>query len=246
MKKCFFLRGLVREAGHWNGFLERFAAEFPGIEPVALDLPGNGAHFRAISPLSVPAMTDLVRAEFQRKCGSENYIFALSLGAMVGLDWLHRFPGEFKKAVLVNTSVRGLSPLHHRLRPQNYARIASMMMSGKTALVERSILEMTSMRSEKFDEITKDWVKIQEARPVSVKNAVRQLIAAARFHPPQEKPAIPVLILNGAGDRLVNPECSHALAQHWKLPVHVHPTAGHDLTLDEPDWVVEKLREFFR
>jgi len=45
-KKWFFLRGLVREAGHWSGFLEKFAEAFPDCEPIPLDIPGNGRHFQ--------------------------------------------------------------------------------------------------------------------------------------------------------------------------------------------------------
>lgn len=243
-QKWFFLRGLVREAGHWSGFLERFESAFPGSEAVPLDLPGNGARFRETSPLTVSEMTEIVRAEFLEKKGAENHLFALSLGAMVALEWLHRWPSDISSAVLVNTSVRGLSPLHHRLRPANYSRILKMMLSGKPAFVEKNILEMTSNESARHAELTEAWVKIHETRPVSRTNSIRQLVAAARFHPPKEKPAVPLLILNGAGDQLVHPLCSQAIAAHWGIPVRVHPSAGHDLTLDAPDWVIERLLEF--
>ncbi len=243
-QKWFFLRGLVREAGHWSGFLERFEKAFPGREAVPLDLPGNGIHCKEKSPLTVGAMTQLVREEFLRKKSGDDHLFALSLGAMVALEWLHRWPGDIKSAVLVNTSVRGLSPLHHRLRPLNYGRILSMMFARDLASVERGILAMTSNERARHAELEAEWVKIQSERPVSRANSVRQLIAAARFHPPREKPALPLLILNGAGDQLVDPRCSQALASHWKLPLEVHPSAGHDLTLDAPDWVIAKIKTF--
>jgi pimeloyl-ACP methyl ester carboxylesterase len=243
-QKWFFLRGLVREAGHWSGFLELFERSFPDHEAIPLDLPGNGVRFRESSPLSVPRMTELVREEFLRKKGKDNHIFALSLGAMVALDWLKRWPKDVSSAVLVNTSVRGLSPIHHRLLPQNYARILRMMLSGEKSFVERNILEMTSNNQGRFEELTEAWTKIQQERPVSVTNSVRQLIAAARFRPPRNKPDLPILLLNGACDRLVSPSCSQALAQHWHIPVQVHPDAGHDLTLDAPEWVIEQLRKF--
>lgn len=243
-QKWFFLRGLVREAGHWSGFLERFEKAFPDREAVPLDLPGNGVHFREASPLSVGEMTAFVRKEFLKKKGESNHLFALSLGAMVALEWLHRWPKDIESAVLLNTSVRGLSPLHHRLRPQNYPRVLKMMLSGDKTFTESSILAMTSNNTARHEELTAAWVKIQEQRPVSVKNSLRQLLAAARFHPPQKKPSLPLLILNGGGDQLVHPNCSQAIAKHWKIPVKVHPSAGHDLTLDEPEWVIEQLKGF--
>jgi len=243
-QKWFFLRGLVREAGHWSGFLERFAEAFPDREVIALDLPGTGTHFREASPSTVTEIAALVRQEFLAKKGEDNHLFALSLGAMVALEWLDRWPGDLRSAVLVNTSVRGLSPIHHRLRPKNYLRILKMIASRNQKFMERTILEMTSHNRERFEELTESWVQIQKQRPVSLANKVRQLAAAVRFHPPKKKPTLPLLLLNGAGDQLVNPACSQAIAKLWKLPVHVHPTAGHDLSLDAPDWVIEKLREF--
>lgn len=242
----FFLRGLVREAGHWAGFLERFRAAFPGREAVALDLPGNGAHFREPSPLSVARMAESVRAEYLARRGPANHLFALSLGGMVGLEWLRRWPGDFRSTVLVNTSVRGLSPFHQRLRPRNYARILTLMFSGDPAAVERKILEMTSHNLDRREELVRAWTEIHRLRPVSPRNAVRQLWAASRFRPPRERPPVPTLVLNGARDELVNPACSKALAGHWGLELRVHPEAGHDLTLDAPDWVLEQLRTWPR
>lgn len=243
-QKWFFLRGLVREAGHWSGFLERFEAAFPDRQAIPLDLPGNGVRFRDKSPLSVPAMTAAVREEFLKLRGEENHLFALSLGAMVGLEWMRRWPTDFRSAVLLNTSLRGLSPFHHRLLPRNYRRMFRMIFSGDPAFVERNILEMTSHKQEAFSDLIFQWTEIQRLRPVSLTNGLRQVVAAARFRPPQEKPTVPILLLNGAGDQLVDPTCSQAIARHWNLPVHVHPTAGHDLTLDASDWVLDQIREF--
>lgn len=243
-EKWFFMRGLVREAGHWSGFLERFEEAFPHREAIPLDIPGNGKRFLEASPLSVSGMAEAVREEFLARKGESNHLFALSLGAMVALEWMRRWPADMQSAVLLNTSVRGLSPLHHRLRPRNYWRILKMTLLGGLERKERTILEMTSHSRHRFDELTRDWIEIQRQRPVSTANSLRQLIAASRFHPPKERPALPVLILNGAGDQLVHPSCSQALGQHWNLPVRVHPSAGHDLTLDAGDWVLEQLHSF--
>ena len=183
----FFFRGLVRESGHWAGFLERFAAAFPEREPVALDLPGNGRRFSERSPISVSAMAEAARAEFLERRKESNHLFALSLGGMVGLEWIKRWPEDFQSAVLVNTSVRGLSPFYHRLRPANYARILGMFLNADPVRVEHGILEITSSRPEKHVAVAEEWIRIHRERPVSVANAARQLLAAARFHPPKEK-----------------------------------------------------------
>jgi pimeloyl-ACP methyl ester carboxylesterase len=244
MSAWFFLRGLVREAGHWGGFLERFEAAFPGARAIPLEIPGNGARFREKSPLTVEEMAEAVRAEFLLRRTGHDHLFALSLGGMIGLEWMRRWPEDFRSAALVNTSVRGLSPLHLRLRTENYTSILRMFLSGDPAFVEQKILELTSNRHKEFSALASEWVKITEVRPVAPANALRQLVAAARFRPPHSKPPVPSIVLNGLGDRLVDPRCSRAIAEKWGLKLEAHPTAGHDLTLDEPDWVIAKIRDF--
>ena len=53
-----------------------------------------------------------------------------------------------------------------------------------------------------------------------------------------------MLLLNGAGDRLVDPRCSDRIAAAFGLPLHRHPRAGHDLPLDAPDWVAAEVAAF--
>jgi pimeloyl-ACP methyl ester carboxylesterase len=57
---------------------------------------------------------------------------------------------------------------------------------------------------------------------------------------------VPVLVLASAGDRLVDPGCSRSLAKAWKLPIAVHPTAGHDLALDDGPWVAAEVKRWLR
>jgi pimeloyl-ACP methyl ester carboxylesterase len=73
-------------------------------------------------------------------------------------------------------------------------------------------------------------------------NALRQLWAAARFAAPSAVPAIPTLLLASAQDALVSVQCSRAIAQAWGVPLHEHPLAGHDLSLDDPRWVAQQVQ----
>jgi len=245
-EKWFFLRGLVRESGHWAGFLEKFALAFPHRQVVALDLPGSGTRFQETSPTTIAGYVEILRAQFLAERGDKNFLFAISLGGMVGVEWMHRYPNDFNGAVLANTSLRGLSPLHHRLRLKNWGTVLRLLSSGDLTLRERRILEITSGRRDRFPALAPEWVEIQKLRPVSKRNALRQLLAAIKFRPPGGTPRTPILLLNGAQDQLVHPRCSEALARHWGSPLRVHPSAHHDITLDEPEWVLEQLRDFFK
>jgi hypothetical protein len=94
------------------------------------------------------------------------------------------------------------------------------------------------------EQITLAWEKIQKERPISLKNSVRQIIAAATYHPGNIKPQQPVLLLNGKGDRLVAPICSEAIHKKWNLELRSHAWAGHDLTLDDGAWVALQLKDW--
>ena len=93
-------------------------------------------------------------------------------------------------------------------------------------------------------QITNTWEKIQTERPISLKNSIRQMIAAASYRPGDIKPRQPVLLLNGLGDRLVAPACSEAIHKKWNLELRQHLWAGHDLALDDGAWVVSQLKEW--
>jgi predicted alpha/beta hydrolase family esterase len=60
-------------------------------------------------------------------------------------------------------------------------------------------------------------------------------------------PAVALLLLNSAADRLVQASCSQAIAQAWHCPLQTHPSAGHDLCLDAGEWVIEQITtQFFK
>jgi len=44
-------------------------------------------------------------------------------------------------------------------------------------------------------------------------------------------------------DHFVSSSCSKNLAKSWGCELHIHPWAGHDLPLDDPDWIIEHLRQ---
>lgn len=243
MSSWVLLRGLTRESGHWGRFPDQLRMRLPGAQVIALDLPGNGALHRAHSPASVAAMVEAARRQLADQGVAPPYhLLALSLGAMVALDWAVRRPQELAGCVLLNTSLARLSPFYRRLRPANYAALAGLLAGrGGDAVRESTILRLTSARPEAHAAVAAEWAAIREARPVTPGNALRQLLAALRYRAPHQAPPVPTLVLAGAGDRLVDPRCSQALAGAWGWPIALHRWAGHDLALDDGPWVAEQV-----
>jgi pimeloyl-ACP methyl ester carboxylesterase len=242
MTTWLLLRGLAREARHWGPFPALLQERLPrGDRVLALDLPGNGLRWQAASPSEVDGMVDAARADLRAlTAGAPCMLVALSLGGMVALQWAARFPAEVQGCVLINSSAAAFSPLRQRLRPGCYPQLLHWVLPGIPALRrERAVWRMTSQLAPD-PRLLEDWVRYAQSAPVRTGNLVRQLLAAARFRAPRELP-VPALVLASAGDRLVSSRCSAAMARAFQLPLRVHPTAGHDLPLDDPAWVAEEV-----
>jgi pimeloyl-ACP methyl ester carboxylesterase len=238
------LRGLAREARHWGDFPARFAEAVPDARVLTLDLPGNGRLSAAASPASVPRMVEAARQLLlQRGAMPPYHLLALSLGAMVAVDWASRHPQELAGCVLINTSLRPFSPLHHRLRPRAAATLLRLLLAGPDdRRRERGVLRLTSRLRRDDAALLDNWVAWGREHPVLPVNALRQLFAAARYRAPAVCPPVPLQVLASAGDQLVDPRCSLELARRWSLPVALHPCAGHDLPLDDGAWVAAQVR----
>jgi len=240
------LRGLMRDSRHWGDFPQAFRAALPEAPVILLDLPGNGSRYRERSPDRVEAMAGWCRAELLRLGIAPPYrLFAMSLGAMVAVHWASSQPQELEACVLANTSLRGYSPFYRRLRPTAWPLLLRMALGNPgPRTCEEAILRLTSNHPAQTRSVLDDWTAWRIARPVSRANALRQLAAAIRLQPPQTSPAVPLLLLTGAGDHLVSSRCSQVLARAWDVPVAVHPSAGHDLPLDDASWVLSQLRRW--
>ena len=240
------LRGLMREQRHWGSFPATLARALPGAHIVTPDLPGNGTRHAQNSATRVVDMVEACRQELQaRGIPAPYHLLALSLGGMVAVEWAHHYPQEIARCVLLNTSMRPYSPFYRRLRWQNYGALLRQLLLGDAGSQEALILRLTSQRHAGGNPaLLADWLSYQQQYPVSRRNALRQLLSAARFRAPASKPVMPLLVLAGGRDRLVDPGCSHRLARAWQTAYEIHADAGHDLPLDQPEWVAQTVAQW--
>lgn len=245
-RNWLLLRGLCREAAHWGEFPALLQSAFPDSSINTIDLPGTGCFHRQISPKRIEEITDKVRGHALH-AGLLNRrlsILALSLGGMVAWEWLHRYPQDIAELALVNTSFASLNPFYQRLRWQSYRQFLKILLERDSYRRELAIIRLISNRRDQDRELALIWTAIQKERPISVKNAFRQISAAARYRPSEYQYQAPVLLLNGRGDRLVAPACSEAIHSQWGIDIFSHPWAGHDLILDDGAWVVNRLKDW--
>lgn len=235
------LRGLAREAAHWGSFVDRLK-ELPFVGSVeCVDLPGAGKFNKLTSPLSIAENAEFVLSRLDEEV-EKRVIFSVSLGSMVAVEMLQKRPDLFEMAFVMNTSFANLSPLYHRLQLQAFKQFLRIGRAGDDLQKrEYEVVKMVSNFSDRWLPVSQAWADIAEKRPMLFKNFARQLVAAATYKIAKERPEVPIVVLRSLKDKMVDPSCSEALASHWDLPMESHPRGGHDLCIDDPEWVIEKI-----
>lgn len=239
-KNWIILRGLARGVGHWGSYTEKMKQRFPRDKFELIDLPGNGLRNNEFSPLNIFEYVDDLRAHSQFiKEEKQVCILAVSLGAMITVEWMRRYPDDVKKAFLVCTSSSNYSSFYKRFLPLNYL-MAAQMLRKKGIEKEKVILKMVTNNLQRREAELNMLSEFSNKYPLRVQNIFRQLFAASRYKFP-EKPPGEVKLIGSYGDRLVSPHCTLKIAESWDLTAVMHPWAGHDIAIDDPDWLIEQL-----
>lgn len=245
------LRGLSRESGHWGVFPDHLLRELRGLQPASRllmqDLPGTGTMRRQASPTQVSAIVEACRADLrQRGIQGPVSLVGMSLGAAVLTDWANRYPDEIEAGVLINPSLRPFSELFRKPRPLNYLGLLLLSLSRFSARMrEERVLSLTTRLTPPHAVIDR-WLELQRQHPLGVRNTARQLLASIRYRASRTRPAAPMLLLCSKADGLVDWRCSQAISRAWGAPLRLHTRAGHDLPLDDPQWVARVVAEWLR
>jgi pimeloyl-ACP methyl ester carboxylesterase len=241
-----FLRGLTRSSFHWLGFEKKFKEHFRLEQVLTPDLAGNGVLYEEISNTNIDLAVEQIRSTIPENILSTKKVgvFAISMGAMVGTRWAEMYPNEISHLILVNSSFSSLSPFYKRLQAKNYPRLIRNFIWATPEKIERFIMTTTSNFEEKWKPYFSEIVEFHKKHPVTLANFIRQLKMAGKANFFQ-KPRAQVLILASKNDRLVHYSCSQDIAKCWQaVKIEIHPTAGHDLPLDAPEWILEQTSDW--
>lgn len=239
--RWIFLRGLTRGNIHWGDFPAMFLAKNPDAEVEYLEIPGNGLLSFEVTPLDPKFLIDLLkRKSHLARSNSTYHLCGISLGGMVALKWAELYPESIESVSVINSSLSQCSAFNKRLSPSNYLPLVKAIFEYDRYLQEEKILKLTSNSFEKNKKYLSSYAEFAVKHKVSTTNLVRQLILANNIQL-QKFPKIKLKIFSSAQDRLVHSSCSVAIAKELSGRLSIHSTAGHDLPLDEPEWLIEQL-----
>ncbi|GLS27539.1 alpha/beta fold hydrolase [Marinibactrum halimedae] len=170
-------------------------------------------------------------------------VLGLSLGGLVGLHWAS-VDRRVERLVVVNSSSR-LSPFYHRLRPLGAMKLlsAALAMDKSRERRERRILSAVSNKPHRAKQVAPLWSEIARHRPAALTQVFRQLLLAGATSVPalDQLKHCQLTFLASRGDRLVDYRCSARLAQFYHSTLKLHDNAGHDIPLDDPEWLLTQI-----
>ncbi|MBG09344.1 MAG: hypothetical protein CME68_11335 [Halobacteriovoraceae bacterium] len=242
---CFLIRGLGREVRHWGKFKRLMEKECSLLH--CLELPGFGEKVDEISPKTIRGCVEKLRKEYlevkeEHGKDNESILCSISLGGMIALDWMSAFPEDFKSGIVMNTSAGNVSSFLRRIKVEGILNLAKAIKENNKRERERNTFRLVSNR--RVDEkIVDEWGYYAEEIAPDKKNFFRQLKAAFSFKV-SENIDVPILFLASKRDRMVDFKCSEDLAVLLNASIEYNLDAGHDMTLDDPNWVINKMKNF--
>lgn len=233
------LRGLIRGQFHWHEFPQKLSTARPDDQVICIDIPGNGERYSENTPWSIGAIAN----DIEEKIKNLNFehpvhLISISMGAMIATEIAASMQNKIASLHLINTSFSNFNPPWQRMKLDAVAGLIPNLFSIEKR--ERAILKWTS-NQQNIEQYVPAWATEARRHPLSFKNTLAQLLGAARFKAPKSAPIPHSFVYGAIQDRLVSHKCSLAVANNWKVPMAIHPTAGHDLPLDEPEWLIDML-----
>lgn len=232
MVPIVLIRGLLRESGHWKPLVEALQTRMPNQVILTPNVAGNGSlHFRQ-SPSQIekmlPGLLEQLPEEYETF-----HVVAISMGSMLASVWAKAHPHQVATLTMINPSFSRFSPFWQRINIKALIAILASKPKGRRDF-EAAILFYTCQKALKSPATLDHHVELATKHPVSFGNAMRQLLAAARFKGFAEAPNTQVQIIVSSEDQLVSSECGRAIANAWKVELVEFNSHSHDLPLSKP------------
>jgi hypothetical protein len=161
---------------------------------------------------------------------------------MVALELCGLWTRRVAHAIVINSSASITRPTA-RLQPRALQALGRAFLARDALAREEHLLALTSHlpAAERHSYAERNAALAAERAPQR-RALASQLCAAACFSPPSpDSVSARLCFLGSRSDRLVSVDCSRDLAGRYGAPYLEHPWAGHDLPLDDPGWIFERV-----
>jgi len=240
------LRGLGRWSEHWLGFEGLLVSR--GLRVITIDGRGFGKsrQTKISSKMTMVDLADDVAQVLTKESPAGAHLVGLSLGGMVAISLAAMNPQLVRSLMIVNSSVSasGMKRLTRRALVSIIKVICRTKYSYQ-ALTEAVLSAHTT--AAKKNAMAEAWSDIDGRHKIPLAQLWHQIIIARQFNGSMEMASLrcPVTVIRCAADRFVDPSNSDFIHRNIKGSQLIsHPTAGHELAVDDPEWFANVIINF--
>ena len=239
-----------------SGFAHDFASVLEALDgkefrALAFDRPGHGLSERPALDGAMSAQAGLIRGALKALGVRQPIFVGHSWGATLALAYALQFAEEVAALVLLAPAVYREDEMYAAQRILVEIPVLSDLLIRASETFVRAEIKRNLERAFAPDELPLEYLQAAEslwARPSQVRAYMQDEYgynpAVELLTPRYGKVRVPVLIVTGDSDELVNPE-RHAYPLHGEIghsELVVLPAAGHMLPHTRPEAVVDALR----
>ena len=248
-RQILFLHGWGMNSGVWTPAAQYLQEHFPDSHIIAVDLPGYGqsrncdqqvpdGHYNSVSLAQCLAF--LLE-------GKDTTLIGWSMGGLVALETARQFPQTVSRLILVSSSPRFVQgdDWPYAVKASVFEEFYQYLEEDHRATLKR-FLAIQAMGS---DTARKDIKTLQqqleqrgEPDPSALKEGLNMLLKEDKRALLSEIKDIPIDLICGERDTLVNIKAQQQLAQQSNIKLHAVAGAGHAPFISHPDEFMTLLR----
>jgi len=239
-----------RESAQWGEaprlLLQQLQVVQPGARLYQLDLPGTGRLWAQRSPRDIASMLAGLRSRVQA-AGLQGPIalIANSWVSCVATEWARQHGNELGALVLISPCLRPFTPVLRSVRFELWGAALALLLGRRSPLErDRRFWRSHVQLHEPEQALLAQWQALRKAHPMRARTGLAQLLAVWRYQSSRRRPHQQILLLAGKGDVWIDWRVASAISRAWGAALRLHPEAGHDLLLDDPQWVARSIAEW--
>lgn len=239
-----FLHGIGASLFTWRFLLPRFMDRYT---VTAIDIPGFGrSHKRPRADYGLDAQRRRLNRVLDELGIKECFLVGSSMGATIALWMAHENPERFPRIAVLAPAT------NPKVVPIRMSKLASYAPRGHRVINQLTVRWIYGRVVSRAELVEPETVDAYLEPFLDDGLSVQSFLAAVLLLADQRMPTCfagiksALLIIGGGRDRLVSMRSLHrlrALVPQAKLVVH--PTAGHHMMEDEPEWTAMQLTAHF-
>lgn len=244
-ENILFIHGIGASHYVWRYLSPKLSSEY---RVTAVDLLGFGLSDKPETfKYDLDSQCDILLELLKKLDIKKTIIVGSSMGGSIALRLAQLKPDIFHKVVAISPAA------DPRITFFDLNRLSFLSPVVKPLVTERFIKQIMKRVYSDRKNINDETIQIYTEPYINNKNAIDSftksfvLLRDPRVFEQLEAMEVPVLLVWGQRDRIIPVKFAKKI--HSRIPnslLEIHPTAGHHVQEDDPDWLISKMMEFLK